>query len=84
MTLDHLSNGRLILSVGLGEPAQAEFAHFGEEPDPRIRAKKLDEGLEILTGLWSGKPFEFHGEQYEIEKSSNESQAQCIVRKQVR
>jgi alkanesulfonate monooxygenase SsuD/methylene tetrahydromethanopterin reductase-like flavin-dependent oxidoreductase (luciferase family) len=70
VTLDHLSNGRLILCVGLGEPPEAEFAHFGENPDAKIRAKKLDEGLEILTGLWTGEPFSFTGEHFSIKKTT--------------
>lgn len=69
VTLDHLSEGRLTICVGLGDPPDAEFSHFGEEADPRIRAKKLDEGLEILTGLWSGQTFEFRGEHFSIEKT---------------
>lgn len=69
VTLDHLSKGRLTLSVGLGDPPDAEFSHFGEDADPQIRAKKLDEGLEILTGLWNGKAFEFRGEQFSLEKT---------------
>jgi alkanesulfonate monooxygenase SsuD/methylene tetrahydromethanopterin reductase-like flavin-dependent oxidoreductase (luciferase family) len=68
VTLDHLSEGRLILTVGLGEPEKAEFAYFGEETDRHIRAEKLDEGLDILTGLWSGKPFSYAGKHYQIEK----------------
>ena len=59
VTLDHLSNGRLTLGVGLGVPE--EYETFGEDSDNKVRAAKLDEGLEILTGLWSGKPFEHHG-----------------------
>lgn len=65
-TLDHLSGGRLILGVGIGVPPE-EFSRFGEEPDPRVRARMLDEGLEVLTGLWSGEPFSFSGEHYHIE-----------------
>jgi alkanesulfonate monooxygenase SsuD/methylene tetrahydromethanopterin reductase-like flavin-dependent oxidoreductase (luciferase family) len=65
-SLDHLSNGRLILGVGIGEPPE-EFARFGEEPDPRARAGMLDEGLEVLTGLWSGEPYSFSGEHYRVE-----------------
>jgi alkanesulfonate monooxygenase SsuD/methylene tetrahydromethanopterin reductase-like flavin-dependent oxidoreductase (luciferase family) len=65
-TLDHLSDGRLIVGVGLGFPADAEFAHFGEDGDPRHRAVLLDEGLAILAGLWSGKPFAFDGEVYHL------------------
>jgi alkanesulfonate monooxygenase SsuD/methylene tetrahydromethanopterin reductase-like flavin-dependent oxidoreductase (luciferase family) len=26
----------------------------------------LDEGLEVLAGLWSGEPFGHHGEHYRI------------------
>jgi Luciferase-like monooxygenase len=66
VSLDHLSNGRLILGVGLGFPADAEFEHFGEEGDGRIRAQKLDEGLEILEGLWSATPFSYSGRYYEL------------------
>jgi hypothetical protein len=54
----------LILTIGLGFPPDADFAHFGEESDDKVRAAKLDEGLAILTGLWQGKPFSFEGEYY--------------------
>ncbi|MFX0070720.1 MAG: LLM class flavin-dependent oxidoreductase, partial [Candidatus Hermodarchaeota archaeon] len=66
-SLDHLSDGRLILGVGIGNP-DSEFTSFGEEVNPIIRAKKLDEGLEILIGLWSGKTFKFKGEHYQIKR----------------
>lgn len=65
-TLDRLSNGRLILSVGIGG-GKSEWDHLGEETDLRIRGDMLDEGLEVLVGLWSGEPFEFNGEHYHIE-----------------
>lgn len=68
VTLDHLSNGRLILGVGIGEPME-DFSRFGEETDPRVRARMLDEGLEVLTGLWSGEPFSYHGEHYQIDNA---------------
>jgi alkanesulfonate monooxygenase SsuD/methylene tetrahydromethanopterin reductase-like flavin-dependent oxidoreductase (luciferase family) len=66
VTLDHLSAGRLILGVGLGFPPDAEFEAFGEEPDIHVRAEKLDEGLAILAGLWSGEPFAFEGRHYHL------------------
>jgi alkanesulfonate monooxygenase SsuD/methylene tetrahydromethanopterin reductase-like flavin-dependent oxidoreductase (luciferase family) len=68
-TLDHLSGGRLVVGVGLGNPAQAEFEHFGEDGDIRRRARRLDEGLAILDGLWSGEPFAFHGEEYDVRET---------------
>jgi alkanesulfonate monooxygenase SsuD/methylene tetrahydromethanopterin reductase-like flavin-dependent oxidoreductase (luciferase family) len=67
-TLDHLSEGRLILSVGLGGPEQADFESFSETTDARLRSEMLDEGLEILVGLWSGKPFSFEGKHYQLKK----------------
>jgi alkanesulfonate monooxygenase SsuD/methylene tetrahydromethanopterin reductase-like flavin-dependent oxidoreductase (luciferase family) len=67
-SLDQLSQGRLILGVGLGEPVQEDFACFGEQTNTRLRAAMLDEGLEVLQGLWSGRPFSYHGEHYQIEE----------------
>jgi probable F420-dependent oxidoreductase len=66
VTLDHLSNGRLTLGVGLGVPE--EYETFGEDSDKKVRAAKLDEGLEILAGLWNGKPFEYHGSAFHVDK----------------
>lgn len=68
-TLDNLSNGRVILSVGLGAP-DTGFANFGEETDRKIRAELLDEGLEIITGLWRGQPFNFSGKHYLVKETS--------------
>jgi alkanesulfonate monooxygenase SsuD/methylene tetrahydromethanopterin reductase-like flavin-dependent oxidoreductase (luciferase family) len=64
-TLDNLSGGRVILAVGLGAP-DSGFDAFGEETDRRIRSELMDEGLAILTGLWRGQPFEFHGKHYNV------------------
>ncbi len=64
--VDQLSNGRLILGVGIGDPAQWEFGFFGEETDARIRAEQLDEGLEILMGMWTGEMFEYEGKHYQL------------------
>jgi probable F420-dependent oxidoreductase len=66
VTLDRLSGGRLVLGVGIGDPAEREYADLGEDPDPKARARRLDEGLAVLTGLWSGEPFSFEGEFYRV------------------
>jgi alkanesulfonate monooxygenase SsuD/methylene tetrahydromethanopterin reductase-like flavin-dependent oxidoreductase (luciferase family) len=68
VNLDHLSGGRLILAVGLGAP-ETGFANFGEVIDRRVRAERCDEGLAILTGLWSGAPLRFHGRHYQVDTS---------------
>lgn len=67
--LDQLSGGRVICTVGLGVSDSA-FSPYGEESDPVIRAKKLDEGLAILTGLWTTDPFSFTGEHYHLHQVS--------------
>ncbi len=66
-TLDNLSNGRVILSVGLGA-VDTGFTAFGEVTDRKTRAELLDEGLDILTGLWRGQPFSYSGKHYQIEE----------------
>jgi alkanesulfonate monooxygenase SsuD/methylene tetrahydromethanopterin reductase-like flavin-dependent oxidoreductase (luciferase family) len=65
-TLDRLSNGRLILGVGAGSPRQPEYTAFGDDGDPKMRAAKLDEGLEVLSRLWSGEPVEHQGAHYRV------------------
>lgn len=67
VSLDHLSGGRLVMGVGLGNP-QSEFELFGEEGDARVRADKLDEGLEIIAGLWTGEPFSYSGKYYHLDE----------------
>ncbi|MGR8920702.1 MAG: LLM class flavin-dependent oxidoreductase [Gammaproteobacteria bacterium] len=66
VALDRLSNGRATLGVGLGEPAELEFAAFGEDPAGRTRAQRLDEGLGIIDGLWRGEPVAFAGKHYRV------------------
>lgn len=63
--LDQLSLGRLICTVGLGH-SERDFTAFGEESEPSVRAKQLDEGLEILSGLWTKDQFSFTGECYTV------------------
>jgi len=55
VTLDHLSAGRLVLGAGLGGDRGGELSRFGEELDPRARARLLDHGLARLAELWNGE-----------------------------
>jgi alkanesulfonate monooxygenase SsuD/methylene tetrahydromethanopterin reductase-like flavin-dependent oxidoreductase (luciferase family) len=66
VTVDHLSNGRLIIPVGLGAMDDGGYTKVGEPQDRKQRAELLDEGLDILEGLWTGKPFQYKGKHYQI------------------
>lgn len=65
-TLDQLSGGRALLPVGLGA-IDTGFDKVGEQVDRKARGQLLDEGLEIIEGLWSGEPFTHAGTHYQVE-----------------
>jgi alkanesulfonate monooxygenase SsuD/methylene tetrahydromethanopterin reductase-like flavin-dependent oxidoreductase (luciferase family) len=69
VSLDHLSGGRLILSVGLGA-IDSGFEAFDEVTDRRTRAELMDESLDIVTGLWRGQPFSYDGKHYHVRETS--------------
>jgi alkanesulfonate monooxygenase SsuD/methylene tetrahydromethanopterin reductase-like flavin-dependent oxidoreductase (luciferase family) len=60
-TLDHLTGGRMVLGAGLGSYAP-EWSELGEDPAPKVRAARLDEGLEIVAGLLAGEEVTVEGE----------------------
>ena len=59
--LDRLSGGRMVLGAGLGGDGRREFSAFGEELDPKARARLLDEALELVVDLWRGEPVDHAG-----------------------
>jgi alkanesulfonate monooxygenase SsuD/methylene tetrahydromethanopterin reductase-like flavin-dependent oxidoreductase (luciferase family) len=67
-TLDQLSNGRAILTVGLGAITQ-DLPLTGEVTDMRERAGLLDEGIELMRALWAGEDRHRDGHHaYEFER----------------
>jgi probable F420-dependent oxidoreductase len=64
-TLDVLSGGRVVFGAGLGG-VPSEFSAFGEDDDARVRAEKLDEGLDLLRRLWAGERVEHHGRHFSV------------------
>jgi alkanesulfonate monooxygenase SsuD/methylene tetrahydromethanopterin reductase-like flavin-dependent oxidoreductase (luciferase family) len=68
-SLDQLSAGRLVVGVGVGG-GQEQFGDLGDEPNQRVRGEMLDEGLQIVTGLWSGEPFQFEGQYYHLKPTT--------------
>jgi alkanesulfonate monooxygenase SsuD/methylene tetrahydromethanopterin reductase-like flavin-dependent oxidoreductase (luciferase family) len=66
VTLDRLSGGRLVLGVGVGA-FPYEWEYCGEEPDQRIRGDMLDEHLQVLAALWTGRPVRHAGRHYRLD-----------------
>jgi alkanesulfonate monooxygenase SsuD/methylene tetrahydromethanopterin reductase-like flavin-dependent oxidoreductase (luciferase family) len=64
-TLDQLSGGRAILAVGLGA-VETGWGGPTDELDRRQRAELLDEGIDLITSLWSGE-VAFSGEHFQLD-----------------
>lgn len=66
-TIDRLSGGRLIVGVGIGgDQWYHEYSTFGESTADKDHAAMLDEGLDVIAGLWSGQPFRYEGRHYTV------------------
>lgn len=73
VTIDHLSHGRLVLGVGLGDTGESvgsdvSFSYFNEIRNAKERSQMLDEALAVLVGLWSGEPFHYEGRYYQVKE----------------
>ncbi|MDF3039716.1 MAG: class flavin-dependent oxidoreductase, partial [Thermomicrobiales bacterium] len=71
--LDHLSNGRLVLGLGIGWDAAAlgwgtnEFDRMGlPYPTTRERQEALAEAIAIIRGVWGPEPFSFQGRHFSV------------------
>jgi F420-dependent oxidoreductase-like protein len=68
--VDQMSGGRVELGLGAGW-FDEEHRAYGI-PFPKEKFARLEEQLEIVTGLWAtevGKTFSFHGEHYDLTDS---------------
>jgi alkanesulfonate monooxygenase SsuD/methylene tetrahydromethanopterin reductase-like flavin-dependent oxidoreductase (luciferase family) len=73
-TLQRLSVGRLVLTLGSGaainEPA---FRAFGlAQRSPREKVSALEEAIDILRGLWSTSSFSYPGQHFHTEGATVE------------
>lgn len=69
VTLDHLSQGRLVVGAGIGGDWWREYSAVGESADQRLRGELLDEGLDVLTQLWTGTPVSYRGTHYTLDQA---------------
>jgi probable F420-dependent oxidoreductase len=62
-TLDAVAGGRIVLGVGAGWLAE-EFDILGQ--DFPSRGARLDEGIDVLREVWSGRPAPYAGRHYRL------------------
>jgi alkanesulfonate monooxygenase SsuD/methylene tetrahydromethanopterin reductase-like flavin-dependent oxidoreductase (luciferase family) len=68
--VDRISQGRLILGIGIGDHAD-EFMQMGIPVlSVRERQQALEEAVHIVRGLWSEQPFTYHGTQFRVEEAT--------------
>jgi probable F420-dependent oxidoreductase len=67
-TIDVLSGGRLLPAFGLGSAQSRDYAATGTPT--RGRGRRADEGLEILSRLWSEEHVTFAGEYYRLDDAT--------------
>jgi alkanesulfonate monooxygenase SsuD/methylene tetrahydromethanopterin reductase-like flavin-dependent oxidoreductase (luciferase family) len=67
--VDRLSDGRLVLGLGIGDNS-AEFARLGIDlPPAPERQQVLDETVRIVYGVWGAEPFTFEGRHFRVEEA---------------
>ena len=67
-TIDYLSEGRLLPAFGVGSALSRDYTATGTET--KGRGKKTDEGLQIMSRLWSEDHVSFHGEYYRLDDAT--------------
>jgi alkanesulfonate monooxygenase SsuD/methylene tetrahydromethanopterin reductase-like flavin-dependent oxidoreductase (luciferase family) len=65
-TVDHVTDGRLVVGIGTGYYAEEHDRYGIPLPDKVTRAAMLLESIEVLKGLWAPGRLTFAGEHYRI------------------
>lgn len=66
VTLDHISQGRFLLGVGLGWIPK-EYDHMGLSF--KERGGRIDESLEIMTRLWTEEEVTYQGKYFRLQEA---------------
>ena len=67
-TIDFLSEGRLLPAFGIGSALSRDYTATGTET--KGRGKRTDEGLQIMSRLWSEDHVSFNGEYYQLDDAT--------------
>jgi alkanesulfonate monooxygenase SsuD/methylene tetrahydromethanopterin reductase-like flavin-dependent oxidoreductase (luciferase family) len=60
-----MAPGRLVFGVGVGGEDPHEFESCGI--DPKTRGRRMDECLDVVRGLLTGKPLDYDGEFFQLD-----------------
>ncbi len=71
-TLQYVTGGRFVLSLGAGWHEDEYRAYGYEYPSGGVRVAQLAEAIELIRTLWSESPATFHGNHYRIDGASLE------------
>ncbi len=71
-TVDHLSDGRLRLGLGAGWHREEHHRYGYDFPSVETRFEMLEEGLEVLTRMFTEAEPTFEGEHYHIDGAYNQ------------
>lgn len=71
-TVDHLSEGRVRLGLGCGWHREEHEAYGFDFPEINTRIDMLEEGLEVITRMFTDEEPTFEGEHYSIDTAYNE------------
>jgi alkanesulfonate monooxygenase SsuD/methylene tetrahydromethanopterin reductase-like flavin-dependent oxidoreductase (luciferase family) len=67
--VDQLSDGRLVLGLGIGDN-EPEFDRLGIPlPPASERQQVLDETIRIVRGVWGAEPFTFDGRHFRVSEA---------------
>jgi probable F420-dependent oxidoreductase len=70
-TLDHISNGRLVLGVGSGWQRSEYDAHGYRYPSNVERLEQLSDALKLIKAMWTQEEPTYRGRYFSIEKAYN-------------
>lgn len=71
-TLDNISEGRLEFGIGAGWHKQEYEAYGYRFPEPRVRVRQLQEGVEILRLMWTERHPTYEGKHFSIKDAECE------------
>jgi alkanesulfonate monooxygenase SsuD/methylene tetrahydromethanopterin reductase-like flavin-dependent oxidoreductase (luciferase family) len=71
-TLQYVTGGRFVLSMGAGWLEDEYRAYGYDYPSGGVRVEQLAEAIQLIRALWSGSLATFHGKHYHIERASLE------------